>query len=54
MHEPIPEGPSEGMYCPPDELAAMLDEYYAFRGWDDDGVPTAERLDALGMAELVD
>jgi len=54
MHEPIPEGPSEGMYCPPDELAAMLDEYYAFRGWDDDGVPTAERLDALDMAELAD
>jgi len=54
MHEPIPEGPSEGMYCPPEELSAMLDEYYAFRGWDDDGVPTAERLDALDMAELAD
>ncbi|MFC7173012.1 aldehyde ferredoxin oxidoreductase C-terminal domain-containing protein [Haloplanus litoreus] len=54
MHEPIPEGPSEGMYCPPDELDAMLDEYYAFRGWDDDGVPTAERLDALDMAGLAD
>ncbi len=54
MHEPIPDGPAEGMYCPPEELDAMLDEYYAFRGWDDDGVPTAERLDALGMAELAD
>ena len=54
MHEPIPDGPSEGMYCPPEELSAMLDEYYAFRGWDDDGVPTPERLDALDMAELAD
>lgn len=54
MHEPIPDGPAEGMYCPPDELDAMLDEYYEYRGWDDDGVPTAERLDDLGMAELAD
>jgi aldehyde:ferredoxin oxidoreductase len=49
MHEPIPEGPSAGMYCPPDELAAMLDAYYALRGWDDDGVPTPARLAALGL-----
>ncbi len=52
MSEPIPDGPAEGMYCPPEELEAMLDEYYAFRGWDDDGVPTAETLDRLGMAEF--
>jgi aldehyde:ferredoxin oxidoreductase len=49
MHEPIPEGPSAGMYCPPAELARMLDEYYALRGWDADGVPTAERRRALGL-----
>jgi aldehyde:ferredoxin oxidoreductase len=48
-HEPIPDGPAEGMYCPPDELAGMLDDYYAFRGWDDDGVPTPETLDRLGL-----
>ena len=52
MHEPIPDGPSAGMYCPPDELAAMLDEYYALRGWDADGVPTAARLAALGLDDL--
>ena len=49
MHEPIPDGPSAGMSCPPDELAAMLDEYYRLRGWDADGVPTLERLAALGV-----
>lgn len=49
MHEPIPEGPSAGMYCPPEELAEMLDAYYAIRGWDADGVPTRERLAALGL-----
>jgi aldehyde:ferredoxin oxidoreductase len=49
MHEPIPDGPSAGMYCPPAELAAMLDDYYALRGWDADGVPTTARLAALGL-----
>jgi aldehyde:ferredoxin oxidoreductase len=49
MHEPIPEGPSAGMYCPPAELATMLDAYYALRGWNDDGVPTPARLRALGL-----
>ncbi|HET7344063.1 MAG TPA: aldehyde ferredoxin oxidoreductase family protein [Methylomirabilota bacterium] len=49
MHEPIPEGPSAGMHCPPDELAAMLDAYYALRGWDADGVPSTVRLAALGL-----
>jgi aldehyde:ferredoxin oxidoreductase len=49
LHEPIPDGPSAGMHCPPDELAAMLDRYYALRGWDADGVPTPERLHALAL-----
>jgi aldehyde:ferredoxin oxidoreductase len=52
MHEPIPEGPSAGMYCPPDELDTMLDAYYALRGWDADGLPTRERLAALGLGSL--
>jgi aldehyde:ferredoxin oxidoreductase len=49
MHEPIPDGPSAGMFCPPDELDAMLDEYYRLRGWTRDGVPDASRLSALGL-----
>jgi aldehyde:ferredoxin oxidoreductase len=49
MHEPIPDGPSAGMYCPPAELDAMLDAYYALRGWSADGVPTDARLAALGL-----
>jgi aldehyde:ferredoxin oxidoreductase len=49
MHEPIPDGPSAGAYCPPAELDRMLDRYYALRGWDADGVPTPERLSALGL-----
>ena len=49
MREPIPSGPSAGMYCPPAELDAMLDEYYRLRGWDTHGVPTPGRLSALGL-----
>src|SRR5215472_10063777 len=49
MHEPIPEGPSAGMHCPPEELDAMLDRYYDLRGWDRDGVPTDTRLRSLGL-----
>jgi aldehyde:ferredoxin oxidoreductase len=52
MHEPIPDGPSAGMYCPPAELDAMLDAYYALRGWDPQGVPTAARLEDLGLDRL--
>ena len=50
MHEPIPAGPSAGMYCPPEELSAMLDCYYALCGWDTDGVSTKARLATLGLA----
>lgn len=53
LHEPIPDGPSQGMHCPPEELAGMLDEYYEYRGWSDDGVPTAETLDRLGLSGVV-
>ncbi len=44
MHEPIVDGPSAGMFCPPDELDAMLDEYYRLRGWSRDGIPDPSRL----------
>ena len=49
MHEPIPDGPSAGMHCPPEELDRMLDEYYALRGWSADGIPTEETLRRLGL-----
>jgi len=46
-HEPMPAGPAEGMVC---HLEEMLDEYYEVQGWTPDGIPTAERLAALGLA----
>ncbi len=53
MYEPAPEGMHKGMHCPPDELHAMLDAYYALRGWSSDGVPTPDTLQALGLADVV-
>ncbi len=49
QHEPIPDGPSKGTFCPPEQLDRMLDEYYELRGWSKDGIPTPERLRALGL-----
>jgi aldehyde:ferredoxin oxidoreductase len=47
--QPIPSGPSQGVYCPSQEFNAMLDEYYHLRGWDGNGIPTTEKLKALGL-----
>ncbi len=44
--EPRPSGSAAGIL--PD-LEPMLAEYYALRGWDQAGVPTRQRLEALGL-----
>ncbi len=51
MEEPIPDGPAEGMHCPPEELEAMLEEYYEFRGWNEDGTVSTATMERLGLAE---
>jgi aldehyde:ferredoxin oxidoreductase len=33
-------------------LEEMLDEYYREQNWSDDGIPTAERLNELGLGEV--
>jgi aldehyde:ferredoxin oxidoreductase len=52
-HQPIPSGPSQGMYCPPQEFNSLLDEYYQMRGWDKNGIPNPEKLKELGLDEIV-
>ncbi|MDG5761671.1 aldehyde ferredoxin oxidoreductase family protein [Natronococcus sp. A-GB1] len=54
MNEPIPAGPSEGMYCPPEELEDMLTEYYEFRGWNDNGHPTTETVERLELEDMAE
>ena len=54
MNVPIPdEGPSKGAYVTQEELDMMLDDYYEARGWTRDGIPTPEKLKALGMDDLI-
>jgi aldehyde:ferredoxin oxidoreductase len=42
----MPEGPSKGYIHP---LGEMLPLYYKVRGWDEKGVPTAKKKEALGL-----
>jgi aldehyde:ferredoxin oxidoreductase len=46
LAEPMPEGPAKGEVV---ELDEMLPIFYALRGWDENGVPTGEKLDSLGL-----
>ena len=46
LDEPVSGGPSEGFTA---RLAPMLEEYYAFRGWDKNGIPTQEKLKELSL-----
>ncbi|MBN2333186.1 MAG: aldehyde ferredoxin oxidoreductase family protein [Deltaproteobacteria bacterium] len=54
MHDPIPDGPAAGRYCPQEDLDAMLDRYYTLRGWDRNGIPTKEKLAELGLIQAAD
>jgi aldehyde:ferredoxin oxidoreductase len=47
MSEPMPAGPIQGETF---DLDRLLDDYYAARGWDADGIPTRQRLEKLGIA----
>jgi aldehyde:ferredoxin oxidoreductase len=48
LEEPVSAGPSQGWVS---HVPEMLDEYYSFRGWDSNGVPTTEKLAALGLRD---
>lgn len=47
--EPIPSGPNKGHFVDMAVIEEMLDTYYAARGWDDNGIPTPETLEAHGL-----
>jgi len=52
LNQPIPGGPSKGMYTPREEFETMLNEYYQLRGWDGNGIPTGAKLKELGLKEI--
>ena len=47
--ESLPGGMARGRVLTEEMYAVMLGEYYALRGWDDDGVVTPETLARLGL-----
>lgn len=44
------EGKNEGYGLPRQEFEAALQEYYHYRGWDEEGVPRPEKLKELGLS----
>jgi aldehyde:ferredoxin oxidoreductase len=55
MAEPITQSVSQGQALPKDVLDAMLDSYYAHRGWDTaSGRPTRTTLETLGLGHVAD
>jgi len=54
MNEPIREGSSKGSVITREELDRMLNDYYAARGWDRNGIPTRAKLEELGLKDIAD
>jgi len=54
MKTPLPEGPAKGMAITDEMLNTMLDEYYEYRGWTEDGVPGEEKLRELGLEDFME
>ncbi|MBW1912558.1 MAG: hypothetical protein JRI43_05215, partial [Deltaproteobacteria bacterium] len=48
LETPLLDGDNEGNVV---RLGEMLPEYYQLRGWDENGVPTPEKLEELDLAQ---
>lgn len=47
--EPLPEGPKKGEVFTEEDTKKMQDDYYAYYGWDENGIPTEETLKKLKL-----
>jgi len=52
--EAIHNGPFKGEGIDPEKWEGMLDDYYRLRGWDENGIPTREKLKSLGLDDVAD
>lgn len=52
LHEPLPEGPSKGLYIDEKELTEAIRLYYDMMGWDPEGRPTRGKLVDLDLEWL--
>ena len=54
LKEPLSDGPSQGRLLAPEQLKAMLSEYYHLQGWDETtGTPDTSRLNELGLTKII-
>ncbi len=53
-HERLPEGPKKGAIFTEDDTKKMQEDYYAYFGWDSNGIPTDVTLKDLELDFLVD
>jgi len=51
--QPLGDGPCAGRVISRQTQDRMLDEYYALRGWTEEGIPRPETLSQLGLDRLV-
>ena len=51
LFEPLPDGPAKGRFIGEENLNRMIDDYYACRGWDSQGVPTEATLQKYDLSE---
>jgi aldehyde:ferredoxin oxidoreductase len=54
LNEPIRDGGSKGSVITREELDRMLDDYYAARGWNSNGIPTRAKFEELGLSDIAD
>ncbi len=54
LYEPLEDGPAAGNAIDPAEFESLLDRYYQYRGWNEDGRPTRETVRQLGLESAID
>ena len=52
--EALPEGPKQGAIFTAEDTKKMQDDYYAYYGWDANGIPTPETLKSLKLDYAMD
>ncbi|MFC1871590.1 aldehyde ferredoxin oxidoreductase family protein [Chloroflexota bacterium] len=52
--EETPDGPNKGQRIDYAKFQVMLDEYYEFRGWDREGIPTEDKLKELNLTDVAE
>ena|GEM_PF-3104783 len=53
FEDPVPEGETKGTTLDRERFAELLRTYYELRGWDENGIPTPQKLMELGLDEAL-